>query len=214
MINKYCYVCGNEMYGNTPCSKCGAHAIEMPESKRQLEATLGMLALQEENKPKKGTGCIVMMIAVFIMFGIPAIFMFLGDGIISYSIVSIVLLFVNIKLFKYRKNMTFQKKKKYFNLRKESEADFSEYEDLCLKCRQLLTEDMTHCPSCGRPAGQDIPIQLGLKRSSVSKKSLPKVSEEKDINAKLSHARFCSKCGSNVENQKFCTECGSKVEVR
>lgn len=172
MINKYCYKCGTEMYGQKPCQSCGTHAFEMPKSKAQLQTVESIKALQEKNKPKRGNGCLVMIAAGLVMFGIPAVFSFLGPGIISYGVVCGVLLIINLKLFSYRKNMTFKKKDRYFNMAFKTKADLADFERICSGCRQLITPEMTYCPKCGRQAGEDIPIMLSLRNGTSDSTSL------------------------------------------
>lgn len=164
MVNKYCYECGNAMYGNKPCNNCGTRAIEMPISQGDLKTIEQIKAIQNANKPKKGTGCIVMVVAAFVMFGIPGIFMYLGDSILSYVIVSALLLLINVKLFTYRRGMTLKAKDSYFTLSKRTQQLVGDFEQLCPRCRQLLLGDMTHCPNCGRHAAEDIPIRLNLDK--------------------------------------------------
>jgi len=208
MINKYCYKCGAEMFGKGSCSTCSTLAIEMPKSKVQQDAIENIKKIQEENKPKKGTGCLVMIVLGFVMFGIPAIFNFLGYGIISFSIVSVVLLFINIKIFKFRKNMGFKKQNKYFDMTRKTKNDFANREKICLSCGQLLTDKMVFCPNCSRPTGEDIPID------PTNKSKIQTNLEEKKIEQKIEKVHVpCRKCGVDVEGKKFCEECGTKVEV-
>jgi RNA polymerase subunit RPABC4/transcription elongation factor Spt4 len=168
MVNKYCYKCAAVMTGTRTCTNCGAQAIEMPKSTAQLKTIERIQEIQDQNKPKRGTGCLVMIIAGIVMFGIPAGFAYLGPGLITYSISSAALLLVNGLVYKYRKTMHFEKKTRYFNLTKKSRQDFENMERLCLNCNQLVLDDMVYCPKCGRHAAQDIPIDLRLKAGHKS----------------------------------------------
>jgi len=150
------------MYGNKPCRECKTAAIEMPQSNEQLKSIEQMHEFQQENKPRKGAGLIFIAGAGLVMFGIPAVFNFFGPGLITFSLVAIVLLLINVLIYKVRKNMTFKKKSKYYNLTRKSEADFMNVQNLCPNCRQLITREMIFCPSCSRHVGEDIPIDMTL----------------------------------------------------
>lgn len=208
MINKYCYKCGLQMNGANKCPQCGASSIEVPKSIKQASMDSKIEELQAEHKPKKGMGCLIMLIAALVMFGLPATFMFFGDGAVSYGIGSLILLIINLILFKYRKSMVFEKKSNYFNLSEKRKSDFNNVEKLCVNCDQLLLEDMNYCPECSRHTGEDIPIYYQAIEKEIDNKSEPYSSNIKDISKEV-----CAKCGEDTKGKKFCIKCGTKVEV-
>lgn len=209
MINKYCYKCGSQMNGAIKCPQCKATSIELPKSKKQASIDLKVEKLQAKHKPKKGAGCLIMLIAALVMFGLPATFMFFGDGLVSYAIGSLILLVINLILFKYRKNMIYEKKSNYFNLSEKSKTDFDKIENLCVNCDQLLLDDMNFCPECSRHTSEDIAISIQIENRELINKS-------DSYTSIADHASqdICNNCGEDTRGKKFCIKCGTKVEVR
>lgn len=216
MINRYCYKCGSVMNGSRPCEHCGAQAIEVPKSKNQIQIDTQVEQIQADHKPKKGTGCIVMLVAAFVMFGLPATFMFFGEGAVSYGIGSILLLIVNIIIYKFRKSMSFEKESNYFNLSEKRVYSNDSVEKLCRSCEQLLTDQMMYCPQCSLHTGEDIPINPMFRDSSRdNEKTIDELASNNaaSTNSTYKNEDTCKTCGANTSGKKFCVECGSKVEV-
>lgn len=194
MRNRYCTNCGSPISPQLEnCESCHTVVREMKLSDGQKEFVEAIEEYNADNPPSKVKGCFATLLVFGIIFGIPGTLAFTGteiDSLLGVTITSIVLLGVNILLYKYRKKMNYNHKR-YYTLSEKPKNFFRGQESACRKCNQPLEGDMTYCPNCGVHIHEDLPIDLSQKREN----------------------HYCVDCGKDITDKKFCPECGKKVEV-
>jgi len=193
MRSNYCIKCGQQVTAQLPnCENCKAQIIEMPLSDAQTEFIENVQKQHAKNPPSKVKGCLVTLLVFGLMFGVPGVLAYSGigiDSIVGLSLTTIVLVVLNVFIFKHRQTIQY-KQKRYYILSEKTDRDFADRPMTC-QCGQPLTSDMIHCPKCGLHVHEDIPV-------SISRKMINK---------------HCGNCGTNIEGKKFCPECGTQAEV-
>jgi RNA polymerase subunit RPABC4/transcription elongation factor Spt4 len=198
----------------------------MPVSDEQKEFVERMQREYQENPPSKVKGCLATLGIMTLMFGLPALMTYGGiglDSIFGEILVILIIVGVNLIIYKIRKNLKY-KQKRFYHLTEKNKEELTSLPNLCRKCHQILTPEMIFCPKCSAHVHEDLPVDLRKMTRPVKPqaKSAPSpiveaMSDEPapSIETPMSKngQKFCTNCGNPVEGKKFCPECGTKTEV-
>lgn len=198
MKNKFCIKCGKSISPmDLNCVYCHTPVGEMNLSMDQQIFIETIEKYNVENPPSKVKGCLATLVVFGLIFGLPGLLAYSGIGIDSFlglTISAIILIGLNILIFKYRSKLAY-KHKSFYKLSKKPKAYFESLQVVCRECKQEILTDMSYCPNCGLYVHEDLPLDLSG------------ITNEKNTRHK------CRNCGSAIYGKKFCPDCGTKVEV-